>query len=108
MKKITIILLISSFITQVYAQEVIVADKDAKAILQGRTEPMIEKKLNPLLVLNNIVIRDTLKIANFRKNYLSSVKNVKYLNEEQAFGKYGISHKDGILIVYTKKKIIDL
>jgi hypothetical protein len=111
MKKLVFVLWLVGFcfISSVYAQEIVVAQKDVQTILQGRTEPSIEQRLNPIFIINNVVIRDTMRIENFRKKYLSTVDKIEYLNEDQALDEYGIKHKDGVLRIYTKKKkIIDL
>ncbi len=123
-------LLIISFcslylITGMYGQDSVVVGSqhiNKPYVISGQTMPDIlndsiyqlmvqgnKKKLNPILIINYVVIRDTLKIENFRKNYLPSVDKIEYLNKEQAFEKYGIKHEDGVLRIYTKKKkIIDL
>lgn len=95
--------------SNIYAQEIIVANKDIDSILFGRTGPNLEQRLNPIFIINGLVIRDSVRIENFRKNYLSTVDKVKYLNEFQTLDKYGIKHKDGVLLIRTKKKkIIEL
>jgi hypothetical protein len=111
MKKLVLVVWLVgfSFASSVYAQEIVVGQKDVQAILQGRTEPSIEQKLNPIFIINNIVIRDRVRIKNFREKYLPTVDKVEYLNKDQALDEYGIKHEDGILRIYTKKKkIIDI
>ena len=111
MKKLvlTILLVGCSFASSVYAQEIVIGQKDAQAILKGWTEPSIGKKLSPIFIINNVVIRDTLRIEKFREKYLPTVDKVEYLNKDQALDEYNIKHEDGILRIFTKKKkIIDI
>ena len=107
MKKLVLmIFLVScSFTSSIHTQKIVIGHKDTQAILQGRTEPSIGKKLSPVFIINNVVIRDTLKIEKFREKYLPTVYKIEYLNKDRA----NIRHEYGILRIFTKKKrIIDL
>lgn len=68
-----------------------------------------ENQLSPLLVINDVVIRDTIKFEYFKQKYLDSIKKISYLSQKQALKNYGIKSEDGVLLIYTKKKrVIDL
>ncbi|NJN26346.1 MAG: hypothetical protein HC819_10385 [Cyclobacteriaceae bacterium] len=111
MKKLvlTVWLVGCSFASSIYAQEIVIGQKEVQAILQGRTEPSIEQKLSPIFIINNVVIRDTVRIEKFREKYLPTVDKVEYLNKDQALDEYNIKHEDGILRIYIKrKKILDI
>ena len=83
-----------------------VAPKGFRILLEGRTEPLIGESLHPLVVINGVVIRDSISVRNFSEKYLNSVKKISYLDQKQALKKYGINSKDGILLIYVKNKIL--
>jgi hypothetical protein len=69
------------------------------------------KILKPLLVVNDVVVRDSVAINCFRNNFdKRKIKSIKKLSELQAIQK-GIKNipKDGVLLVYLREKyVLDL
>lgn len=68
---------------------------------------VIFKIKKPLLIINNIVIRDSLIMNYFRKNYLSYIIKSKYQTkiESQKLNVLNIPN-DGVLMVYINKNMI--
>lgn len=55
-------------------QDVISAEMGYDSAIEGRVGLVAGQKLNPIFVLNNLIINDTIKIEKLRKKYKSSKK----------------------------------
>ena len=77
-----------------------------KQYLEGKTGPEIIIKANPIFIVNQIIIKDSLKIKKFRKKYESDIKRIKYYNKLRTKKKFGIENEDGAIFIRTKKNVI--
>ena len=109
MTRVILILFFSFCSTlNISAQEKHELEKHLQPIIEGVAGPSVII-LKPIYIINDLVVRDSIKIEKFRKKYSSEIAKSDYYNKSEALKKYGIKHEDGVLVIRTRrKKIIDL
>lgn len=70
------------------------------------TSPAAKRPIERCLIINGFIIQDTAKANAFLLNLSYTIKKRKVYSSLQAYKRWGIIARDGVLVCYLRKDII--
>ncbi len=82
--------------------------KEGLSHLYGGLGPSLTELKSPklILIVNGIVVKNQKKIDIFWQFYVEGIRTRKYYNKLAGFKRYGVSSRDGILVIKMKRKVL--